>query len=200
MNTLRRISFLVGCPRGSLIVVITSNNRLIPPSQTSGLLLLLNKNGGLAAHCHQKANSRETGEKGKVFYSDAERAGEHAPCLKAHLFRKTQTQPSYPQQTKTKGSAQRSCPILKYRPLEPKAAASDYPSSLACSQLLSGFRLLPGGGLCVELVLPLAMQLLGPQVLMAPGPETMVNTLANALPGQRERQRLPPGGHGSCDC
>ena len=122
------------------------------------------------------------------------------PVSKLISSAKPRHNPAILSKTKTKGSAQRSCPILKYRPLEPKAAASDYPSSLACSQLLSGFRLLPGGGLCVELVLPLAMQFLGPQVLMAPGPETMVNTLANAPPGQRERQRLPPGGHGSCDC
>ena len=53
--------------------------------------------------------------------------------------------PAILSKTKTKGSAQSSCSILSTILWRPRPQLRGYPGSLACSQLLSSFRLLPGG-------------------------------------------------------
>ena len=103
------------------------------------------------------------------------------PCLIAHL-QKSRQNPAVFSKTKTKGSAQRSCSVLKYGPSEPKVAAKWSSRELtlfpAAVQLQA-----PSLRVHVQLVLLLAMQLLGPKV--------PVNTAGNAPGGQNKRDSLP---------
>ena len=80
----------------------------------------------LATSCHQKENSRGRGWwKEGCFYCSM--VQENGGCPVSRLIRlissvKHRQNPAIPSKTKTKGSAQNSCSVLNYYPLEPKVA------------------------------------------------------------------------------
>ena len=110
----------------------------------------------------------------KGFYMMLNDLGEwETPHLKAHLLYKTQTKPSHIK-TKTKDRAQSSGSVLKYCPLETKAAAkclSRYLSFFPAAVWLQ----IPSWKLHVELAQPWPCGHMGSRVTgsCAPGPETV---------------------------
>lgn len=115
------VSLHLGAPRDSV-------------GQSGGSRVLLSQQNG--------ADAKE-----KRFPSDAVPSGEQgvAPCLRVRLLRKPGRSLAVLGGTRARAGAQNSCSTSQRRPWEPAGAAKWSSGGLACSQLLSGLRVPPGG-------------------------------------------------------
>ena len=164
---------------------------LLTLPEAQSLKLLLNKKGEFICLPLQKPNLWSLCcVKGKRFYQmlhDLEEWG--IPHLTAHLLHKNQTRPSHPQQDQHK----KQCPefLLHFKVLLFGAhmyLLSSHPGSLACSPLLSAFRLPLEA--CVW-----SWCSIGHAVTKdASSHDCISKSFTRSV---RERKRLSPGGHGS---